>query len=80
MLRIGVPPAAVLPQETDHELWSAVGSLPGRQRAAVVLHYLEDRPVREIAEILGCSQSTAKVHLHKARTNLSQRLNRERSR
>ena len=80
VLRIGAPPVAALPQEKDHELWAAVGSLPGRQRAAVVLHYLEDRPVREIAEILDCSESTAKVHLHKARTNLSNRLDRERSR
>jgi DNA-directed RNA polymerase specialized sigma24 family protein len=29
----------------------------------VILHYLEDLPVRDVAEILHCQESTAKVHL-----------------
>jgi RNA polymerase sigma factor (sigma-70 family) len=41
------------------------------QRAAVVFRYLEDRPTSEIAELLGCSESTARVHLHRARKRLS---------
>ncbi|MGH1492119.1 MAG: sigma-70 family RNA polymerase sigma factor [Acidimicrobiales bacterium] len=52
-------------------LWDAVRKLPGKQRAAVALHYLEDRPVAEIAEILECAESTAKVHLHRGRTALA---------
>lgn len=53
------------------DVWSAVAKLPGRQRAAVALHYLEDRPVADIAEILECSESTARVHLHRGRTALA---------
>lgn len=59
----------------DHEeFWKAVRSLPARQAQAVALHYLEDRPVAEISEILGCSEATVKVHLHKGRAGLSRRL------
>ena len=45
-------------------------ALPMKQRAAVALHYLEDRPVDEIAELIGCADSTARVHLHRGRKAL----------
>jgi RNA polymerase sigma-70 factor (sigma-E family) len=59
---------------SDLDLARAVRSLPGSQRAAVVLFYFEDRPITEVAEMLGCSTSTAKVHLHRARRKLAKRL------
>ncbi len=62
-----------LPAEAD-EFWGAVRSLPKRQAQAVALHYLEDRPVAEIAEILECTESTVKVHLFKGRRRLAGRL------
>lgn len=52
----------------------AIRRLPGNQRAAIVLHYYEDRPTAEVAAILGCSESTARVHLHHARKRLAQLL------
>ncbi len=58
----------------DAEFWDAVRALPKRQRQAVVLHYVEDLPVAEIAEMLGCAVGTAKAHLFKARRNLAARL------
>ncbi len=61
----------------DLDVLRAVAKLPGAQRAAVVLFYLEDRPVAEIAEILACSEVTAKVHLHRARKRLAQLLGAE---
>ncbi len=70
-LRIG-PQRTLSPAPADHDhVWAAVRSLPGQQRAAIALHYLEDRPVAEIAEILDCAESTAKVHLHRGRTSLA---------
>jgi RNA polymerase sigma factor (sigma-70 family) len=58
----------------DVDLARAVAALPAQQRAAVALFYLEDRPVNEVAELLGVSTSTAKQHLHRARARLAELL------
>jgi RNA polymerase sigma-70 factor (ECF subfamily) len=56
----------------DHEFWDAVRHLPRRQAQCVALHYLEDRPVEEIAAVLEISPATVRVHLHAARGALSE--------
>lgn len=61
----------------DEEFWQMVRDLPKRQAQAVALFYIEDRPVAEIAEIIGCSPSTAKVHLFRGRQALGARLGLE---
>jgi RNA polymerase sigma factor (sigma-70 family) len=65
---------ATLPKPIDVDVVRAIGQLPASQRAAVALFYLEDRPVSEIAEVLACSEVTAKVHLHRARKRLAELL------
>lgn len=62
----------------DAHFWKAVRALPKRQAQVVALHYLEDRPVADIASVLGCAESTVKVHLHKARQSLARRLSSHR--
>lgn len=68
----------LLPKDPDRpsrfDIGSAIRQLSGSQRAAIVLHYYEDRPTAEVASILGCSESTARVHLHHARKRLAQLL------
>jgi len=54
----------------DVDLLHAVAALPPRQRAAVALYYLEDRPVDEIAVLMEVSSSTVKQHLFQARARL----------
>jgi RNA polymerase sigma-70 factor (ECF subfamily) len=44
------------------------------QRAVVVLFYLEDRPMEEVADLLDCRPSTGFVHLHRARHRLAELL------
>lgn len=66
-----------LPKPVDLDVLRAVGQLPASQRAAVALFYLEDRPVTEVAEVLSCSEVTAKVHLHRARKRLAELLDIE---
>jgi len=51
--------------------------LPARQRAAIALHYLDDRPVAEIASLLGCSSGTVKTHLARGRQALAKILGEE---
>ena len=62
------------PQALDPDLLDALHALSPHQRAAVSLHYLEDRSTPEIADLLGCSESTARVHLHRGRHALAQHL------
>ena len=70
-MKLGVQHVVPPPAEPHTEVWDAIAQLPPRQRAAIALHYLEDRPVDEIADILGCASATARVHLHRARTTLA---------
>lgn len=62
-------PSYELPEPAAH-VTQALRELPPQQRAAVVLHYYADKPIREIAELLGTSSSTVAVHLHRGRNRL----------
>jgi RNA polymerase sigma-70 factor (ECF subfamily) len=61
----------------DVEFWGAVRTLPRRQAQVVALHYLEDRPIAEIADALGIAAGTVKKHLHDGRRELARRLELE---
>jgi RNA polymerase sigma-70 factor (ECF subfamily) len=71
----GSPP----PRPLDFDVLRAVAKLPPAQQAAVVLFYFEDRPIAEVADLLACSEVTAKVHLHRARKRLTELLRDEES-
>ncbi|MBK9944134.1 MAG: sigma-70 family RNA polymerase sigma factor [Kouleothrix sp.] len=64
----------------QHELQSllraVLDELPPHHRAVLVLHYLEDHTIPEIAEILDCPAGTVKSRLHHARKLLKGRLER----
>jgi RNA polymerase sigma factor (sigma-70 family) len=55
-----VPERPGRPEESDDELWAALGALPDKQRAAVAYHYLGGLPYREVAEITGGSTDAAR--------------------
>jgi RNA polymerase sigma-70 factor, ECF subfamily len=76
--RVGAvgPPAEATTGE-DEALWRAVRGLPVQQRWAVVLHYVADRSLAEIAAVLECSEGTVKTHLSRARAALARRLGEE---
>jgi RNA polymerase sigma-70 factor (ECF subfamily) len=50
---------------------AALEHLTPRRRAAIVLHELEGRPVREVARLLGVTEVTVRWHLLAARRELA---------
>ena len=56
----------------------AIGELPRRQAAAVLLHIVEERSYEEISRAMGCSETTVRVHVLRGRAKLARRLARER--
>ena len=55
-------------------LVAALATLPETQRRAMVLRYLADLPVAEIADREGVPEGTVKSWLHRARTALAEQL------
>lgn len=57
-------------EEGGDEVMAALASLPPKQRAAIVMYYYVDMPVRDIARALGVAVPTVKVHLFRGRARL----------
>jgi RNA polymerase sigma factor (sigma-70 family) len=57
-------------EDPDEKLWSAVRELPPKQRAAVVLRFVNDFSHREVAQVLECSEDAARRSLHEGLTKL----------
>lgn len=57
-------PAAPAPSDPDPALWAEVAALPGKQRAAVVLRFVNDMAYRDIGAVLDCSEAAARRSTH----------------
>jgi RNA polymerase sigma-70 factor (ECF subfamily) len=58
-------------------LFEAMRKLPPRERAAMVLFYVNDLPVAEVASRMGLASATVRVHLMKGRRRLRELLGDE---
>lgn len=60
--------------EAVAKLRKAIDALPAKQRQVVMMHYLEETPVREVAQLLGVSERAVEGRLYQARRNLKTRM------
>ncbi|MBI1176463.1 sigma-70 family RNA polymerase sigma factor [bacterium] len=68
-------PDRLLVSAEQQELFlTAIGQLPEEHRSVVLLHYLEDFDLAEIADITGVPLGTVKSRLHHARRKLREQL------
>ena len=56
------------------ELQRALTLIPEKERTAIVLHYYEDLPVKEIAVIMGVPSGTVKYYLSVGRNHLKEHI------
>ena len=74
-------PVEALPEQAQEDesdavrsLREAMETLPQRQRTMVVLHYMEDYDVREVARIMGTTLGAVCAGLSRARETLRRRI------
>ena len=74
-------PVDTLPEQAQEDesdavrsLREAMETLPQRQRTMVVLHYMEDYDVREVARIMGTTRGAVCAGLSRAREALRRRI------
>ena len=68
------PSAATLTHELRNLVARRIAGLPSRQREVLVLTTYEQMRPREVAEVLGISESNVHVNLHHARARLREEL------
>lgn len=58
------------------ELYSAIDGLNVSERTAVLLFYMEDRPIKEISAIMNVAEGTVKAYLSRGREHLKTKLSK----
>lgn len=66
------PDDLLIRQEQEAEFLKLLQQLPPPQRSVLLLHYMEDFPLEEIANITGAQLGTVKSRLHYAKKALRQ--------
>jgi RNA polymerase sigma-70 factor (ECF subfamily) len=60
--------------EQAEQVREAIGALPAKQRATLVLAYYQQLTYREVGATLGCSIGTVKTQMYRALRTLAERL------
>ena len=76
-------PVATIPENRidladlgDGEVWTVIDDLPPKQRTAVLLRHAADRPYREIAEVLECTEAAARQNVRAGLARLREEMSR----
>ncbi len=61
-------------KENREQILNAMSRLPGKQAEVVIMRFLYDCSYKEIAQSMGCKESTTRKHLQRAREKLKKQL------
>lgn len=61
-------------QKVESVLKETIGSLVPEDQIIIILYYYEDRPLKEIAEIVGLKENNIKIRLHRIRQKMATKL------
>ncbi len=64
------PDAVLIRQEQEAEFMNLLNQLPMPQRSVLLLHFVEDFSLEEIAGITGTNPGTVKSRMHHAKKSL----------
>jgi RNA polymerase sigma-70 factor (ECF subfamily) len=59
-------------KEIETEVLDAISRLPEKQAVAVLMRIVQEEPYDAIAQAMGCSESTVRIHVSRGRARLSQ--------
>ena len=65
-----IPSEALANQETEAEIYGAIGQLPCNQAKAILMRLTQEQSYKDIADALGCSEATARTHVKRGRARL----------
>lgn len=68
------PEASLANREQREAVLAAIAHLPHQQALAILMRIVEEQPYPEVAQALGCSPITARIHVMRARSRLSRLL------
>lgn len=70
---LDIGPSAEL-SDISHITLQAISSLPEKQRIAIHLRDVEGYEIEEIAEVLGCDNTSVRMNLSRARSSVRERI------
>lgn len=70
------PATAVVQRDEVSRAWRAIERLPQERRRALVLRFVEEMSAREIGEVLGRTEGSVRVLIHRALRSVAAELNR----
>lgn len=48
------------------DLYNAIDNLSGKHKTAIILRYMQDMPIKDIAKVMSCFENTVKSYIHRA--------------
>ncbi len=64
-------------EQEESDTLTAIYGLPEKYRVVMILHYLEEYPVKDVAKLCGITQSAVKMRLARGREQLKKSLGKE---